>query len=146
MTMTTHPTTGITPACAGNTRPLPLRRSPSRDHPRLRGEYTRKDQYLPAYTGSPPLARGIRYLHQRARQEPGITPACAGNTYLSDLPVLASGDHPRLRGEYLKKQIRRHTAMGSPPLARGIRSKQRLRLPTSGITPACAGNTDTLVL
>ena len=37
---------GITPACAGNTPPIQLVRILYRDHPRLRGEYTKRIPYL----------------------------------------------------------------------------------------------------
>ena len=36
----------ITPACAGNTTTAETRRPGTRDHPRLRGEYTKKIPYL----------------------------------------------------------------------------------------------------
>ena len=36
----------ITPACAGNTSHVRVRTSATRDHPRLRGEYTKKIPYL----------------------------------------------------------------------------------------------------
>ena len=36
----------ITPACAGNTEPIKPRCDFKRDHPRLRGEYTKKIPYL----------------------------------------------------------------------------------------------------
>ena len=52
---------GITPACAGNTIPFERRITTFRDHPRLRGEYIRLNHRTTAHTGSPPLARGIRF-------------------------------------------------------------------------------------
>ena len=41
-----QPQTRITPACAGNTFPQPHLLVRHRDHPRLRGEYTKKIPYL----------------------------------------------------------------------------------------------------
>jgi len=51
--------TGITPACAGNTRTCSRVRKMNRDHPRLCGEYTPDDGYALREWGSPPLVRGI---------------------------------------------------------------------------------------
>ena len=71
---------GITPACAGNTFSDSARPRVTRDHPRLRGEYTYALYSIFAYWGSPPLARGIRFRHYTSSDSFGITPACAGNT------------------------------------------------------------------
>ena len=72
---------------------------------------------------------------------PGITPACAGNTYLNLAPYSRYRDHPRLRGEYLNIYPTDTAMQGSPPLARGIRFTQVPHSSGFGITPACAGNT-----
>ena len=55
--------------------------------------------------------------------------------------TMLSGDHPRLRGEYLLKIMRMQKEPGSPPLARGILCDLACVNAESGITPACAGNT-----
>ena len=111
----------ITPACAGNTHDRLQSALRSRDHPRLRGEYTVKRRFLSESPGSPPLARGIPLRLQKQSAARGITPACAGNTRDRGTPG--------------------GSARGSPPLARGIPSAGcSLRL-SCGITPACAGNT-----
>ncbi len=73
-----------------------------------------------------------------------ITPACAGNTEFFQTALVLVQDHPRLRGEYKIKKQYPLEMQGSPPLARGIRAAERWRQQTQGITPACAGNTDTL--
>ena len=52
------------------------------------------------YLGSPPLARGVQAMIYDIPDNNGITPACAGSTWV---PVSIGGgseDHPRLRGEY----------------------------------------------
>ena len=54
-----HFMTGITPACAGNTRFITKIRRVAWDHPRLRGEYLAASVDHYRHTGSPPLARGI---------------------------------------------------------------------------------------
>ena len=62
----------------------------------------------------------------------GITPACAGNT---------GWVHLFRCGEYVFRHTRRVPAIGSPPLARGIRRTLSETAAKTGITPACAGNT-----
>ena len=91
----------ITPACAGNTLKMDLIFSISRDHPRLRGEYSGLFFQFLEEAGSPPLARGIRYGYIPEEVRSGITPACAGNTPLDNARCRWTRDHPRLRGEYL---------------------------------------------
>ena len=141
MTMTTHPTTGITPACAGNTRHQLRHGAESGDHPRLRGEYHFRRNCSNSSRGSPPLARGIPYTVATQSDPLGITPACAGNTPSRPPPTPGMWDHPRLRGEYGRLRIFTSTFMGSPPLARGIHLFADSLRPGAGITPACAGNT-----
>ena len=92
--------------------------------------------------GSPPLARGIRLFQFLDRTERGITPACAGNTIIVIQYWKFRLDHPRLRGEYGSRRLYALGFRGSPPLARGILSVGSLILLSSGITPACAGNTN----
>ena len=50
---------GITPACAGNTSLRRLSKRSSRDHPRMRGEYSDAEYSWTIDQGSPPHARGI---------------------------------------------------------------------------------------
>ena len=50
---------GITPACAGNTSTMTGWANVTRDHPRMRGEYTELLRYITGVAGSPPHARGI---------------------------------------------------------------------------------------
>ena len=71
---------GITPAYAGNTPFSALSLLPSRDHPRLRGEYASIPRYENPCLGSPPLTRGILQHDRSSDRYRGITPAYAGNT------------------------------------------------------------------
>ena len=132
---------GITPACAGNTYQVYVKASMAKDHPRLRGEYRDEIRRFLGQEGSPPLARGIRQRMKRAVFRSRITPACAGNTLPSVAALPASGDHPRLRGEYRRSRLSKRLQRGSPPLARGIPIKTETMCSQSRITPACAGNT-----
>ena len=107
----------------------------------MRGEYRSNNTSKRVLLGSPPLARGIRIVCVHIIIDPGITPACAGNTgfFLPWLPP--KRDHPRLRGEYYLIVHKYLPIPGSPPLARGIRAYQSVNGYRSRITPACAGNT-----
>ena len=137
---------GITPACAGNTDLRERISTVYKDHPRLRGEYVSTRPCQTVDRGSPPLARGILLSTAAFYDYYRITPACAGNTYLFNYSAIIPEDHPRLRGEYADKFFKDLSTLGSPPLARGIRSNTKQNGDTSGITPACAGNTFLMIL
>ena len=112
----------ITPACAGNARtgiPDKLNRW---DHPRVCGEYLIKFSMTSSSRGSPPRVRGIRRCRCSNGPVYRITPACAGNTPCRQRHRHHWRDHPRVCGEYRKRNIL---------LGKG-----------TGITPACAGNTE----
>ena len=111
------------------------------NHPRLRGEYRELQVSGCPIAGSPPLARGIRISSFQFGMMSRITPACAGNTGFMLYQLLFVGDHPRLRGEYYSQRTERQRQQGSPPLARGIPWDDNVSVASSGITPACAGNT-----
>ena len=110
----------------------------------MRGEYIHFAVLSLLHLGSPPLARGILTQCFHPPSQSRITPACAGNTsfFPSESPWLQ--DHPRLRGEYGRMTIRNHFTQGSPPLARGIQQQAHMGTQYHGITPACAGNTQSL--
>ena len=110
----------------------------------MRGEYKRTIQESLKYPGSPPLARGILPYISAGLYKSRITPACAGNT--STLPFYRCSiwDHPRLRGEYSLNVSILHLKVGSPPLARGILRSFHRNHRGCRITPACAGNTQSL--
>ena len=91
---------GIIPACAGNTsRSAPSCRG-TRDHPRLRGEHGSSGGSEAAVAGSSPLARGTLPSGSEMNDDPGIIPACAGNTLQPSNARRRGWDHPRLRGEH----------------------------------------------
>ena len=131
---------GITPACAGNSWRSGFQPVSAWDHPRLRGEQydARWDRY--SKWGSPPLARGTASRPPPYRLPQGITPACAGNSSMPSISGAIMWDHPRLRGEQDRHNCSAYFAMGSPPLARGTVGVQRPVWWGRRITPACAGN------
>ena len=91
----------ITPACAGNTWTGTRAAKLDRDHPRVCGEYSAHCEKVPHHGGSPPRVRGILTKRHNGPLSSGITPACAGNTYVRFAKVGYEGDHPRVCGEYL---------------------------------------------
>ena len=93
------------------------------------------------YSGSSPLARGLRLAAVAQDRVLRIIPARAGFT--DDFKELKkfTTDHPRSRGVYSTSQRSVERSMGSSPLARGLRSLASLRRGTSGIIPARAGFT-----
>ncbi len=134
-------TPGITPACAGSTTSHCRTLVGQADHPRVRGEHTcdlPEDRWPP---GSPPRARGARWVRRRHRGVGGITPACAGSTFEPATHGLGIGDHPRVRGEHFDVIAASRPRVGSPPRARGAQVRLRVRRRNLRITPACAGST-----
>ena len=129
----------ITPACAGNTVFFFISAIGEEDHPRLRGEYSRKCPTNHILRGSPPLARGIPIKAKITRSSSRITPACAGNTSGFSGFCSSCKDHPRLRGEYKERAKKSRPSWGSPPLARGIPPTITNVEPISGITPLARG-------
>src|SRR5690606_33501376 len=89
----------LTPACAGRTRELNAMVVTLAAHPRLRGEDWAPITCQPGGIGSPPLARGGPVHPGRQEMRRGLTPACAGRTWISRSPTPTGTAHPRLRGE-----------------------------------------------
>ena len=131
----------IIPACAGSTRTPPRPATPSRDHPRMRGEHLEGTLRMRGSEGSSPHARGAPRPRAPRAHRLGIIPACAGSTF-QRLPGEAHWrDHPRMRGEhgFLGPGGRRR--LGSSPHARGAPSRHIRVLQGIRIIPACAGST-----
>ena len=111
------------------------------DHPRLRGVYSSARQLRGHMFGSSPLARGLRRIVLAADEAHGIIPACAGFTTPQTLLGRTVGDHPRLRGVYIRVQLDVWQTYGSSPLARGLHSRLNVNPDPTRIIPACAGFT-----
>lgn len=109
--------------------------------PRLRGEYNRANLSPHQRRGSSPLARGIPSTNAFFGAPQRIIPACAGNTKSDKYCQNLYWDHPRLRGEYLRSEMKLVASQGSSPLARGILISPVDSIATPGIIPACVGNT-----
>ena len=117
-----------------------------RDHPRLRGEHLKRQKTAWSRTGSPPPTRGTPYIIDELRENTGITPAYAGNTYRLQRSESLQRDHPRLRGEHCLSWKAYPCDPGSPPPTRGTHLKNEFCFTEARITPAYAGNTIVLFL
>ena len=111
----------ITPADAGKTLPLRLKRAMLRDHPRRCGENLIVLRVKLTQAGSPPQVRGK--LRSKCNH------------------VNAPPDHPRRCGENLHFAGEFKIRQGSPPQVRGKRIGGLKLQPTFRITPAGAGKT-----
>ena len=111
----------ITPACAGKTSANSTR--------------------CANWPGSPPHARGRHGKTYGAKKKCRITPACAGKTSVEDAIEGMFEDHPRMRGEDMRKPYTMALRRGSPPHARGRHVTIQHVLLGRRITPACAGKT-----
>ena len=130
---------GITPACAGKSITGLASMIAAKDHPRVRGEKRPHLFALLVDYGSPPRARGKAVFLRVYVAACGITPACAGKSILSNKSHHETSDHPRVRGEKLRRYAPPVFRLGSPPRARGKAGPSRWRPAESRITPACAG-------
>ena len=131
--------TGITPACAGKSDGRQERDQPDEDHPRVCGEKLRPSHPSAQRPGSPPRVRGKEAGDERRDGGAGITPACAGKSYLLAFMAQGRWDHPRVCGEKVVPIKSLTVVLGSPPRVRGKEFGSMLYCSPSGITPACAG-------
>ncbi len=75
----------ITPACAGKTSPSCSDCKDCRDHPRVCGKDFMNTRIKNTKIGSPPRVRERRARFMIHSVVLGITPACAGKTYLNSI-------------------------------------------------------------
>ena len=137
---------GIIPACAGNTNARKRWRCVRRDHPRVCGEHLTQHVEAVEAAGSSPRVRGTLSRASTATSWSRIIPACAGNTCRSGNAAPSRRDHPRVCGEHnlIKSFVDGKT--GSSPRVRGTPRTNRPHNLMPGIIPACAGNTQSLLL
>ena len=115
--------------------------SPSRAHPRWRGEDVIEANSAPRAPGSSPLARGGRKYICLATDGVRLIPAGAGRTRGPFLPSWAGTAHPRWRGEDTFLGEPDFPELGSSPLARGGRRRDVHVIAVPGLIPAGAGRT-----
>ena len=90
---------------------------------------------------SPPPTRGTLTKYALISSTLGITPAYAGNTELPTGKTNRKPNHPRLRGEHIKKACKSLYSVESPPPTRGTPPIRTKKVAFTRITPAYAGNT-----
>ena len=96
-------TEGIIPAHAGSSPAAGRRHRCGRDHPRVCGEQTLRQQDAEAYVGSSPRVRGAALEKLLISGMPGIIPACAGSRSSLRQTATRPWDHPRVYGEQFTK-------------------------------------------
>ena len=118
---------GITPACAGTTRPNQFQMPPLQDHPRVCGNHGFLYYDGIEETGSPPRVR------EPLRSGPlrvgchGITPACAGTTLPGSFVLPSPRDHPRVCGNHFYLSEADTERLGSPPRVREPQIKDPIK-------------------
>ena len=132
---------GITPACAGTTSLMFVGRTYQRDHPRMCGDHLIHNSSNTFPQGSPPHVRGPLRPVALGPFSHGITPACAGTTFLMTKNLETPWDHPRMCGDHWERDMSLVTREGSPPHVRGPPPALFMSFLGLGITPACAGTT-----
>ena len=91
--------------------------------------------------GSSPHTRGARLPLGAPAWAAGIIPAYAGSTRLSGSDGDRGGDHPRIRGEHVRRQKNDPAWHGSSPHTRGAPTAPCPAPRNGGIIPAYAGST-----
>ena len=142
-----HPThrqwasAGLIPAHAGKTEIRRSRRRGRRAHPRSRGENALASTLAASVGGSSPLTRGKPNDGRGERVEVRLIPAHAGKTGFKAVDDIASGAHPRSRGENHTSRPLSLKPSGSSPLTRGKPWAACTGGRGSGLIPAHAGKT-----
>ncbi len=131
----------IIPARAGFTGPMGSCRWSAGDHPRSRGVYAAAGPGSVGVGGSSPLARGLPARGWDLGPRRRIIPARAGFTGGYGVRCPPHQDHPRSRGVYDLADRLSPMAVGSSPLARGLRWLREHDYYIEGIIPARAGFT-----
>ena len=132
----------ITPACAGKSPIAGFLLIMQRDHPRMCGEKASALAAFAAVSGSPPHVRGKGHRPPMLHPATGITPACAGKSTWQLPTTTTQRDHPRMCGEKCSRCCVWRNTIGSPPHVRGKAVGGLFGDSSGGITPACAGKSE----
>ena len=109
----------LIPAHAGKTDVPSTAATPSRAHPRSRGENSPTGGATVSSEGSSPLTRGKLYPSVQFRALRGLIPAHAGKTRSTASSTRSPPAHPRSRGENRCACLGVRVVPGSSPLTRG---------------------------
>ncbi len=96
-------------------------------------------QELIGNSGSPPRVREKVGIVVSLLYTSGITPACAGKSFIADEPNDIDEDHPRVCGKKKSFKSLLLGILGSPPRVREKVNPHHNVPCFIGITPACAG-------
>ena len=132
---------GLIPTHARNTCCPDSSPSPTRAHPRPRGENTYVVTPWCYAEGSSPLTQGKPQVTVEGTVEEGLIPAHAGKTLHNPAHRSASTAHPRSRGENIYGVIAAVADWGSSPLTRGKHHEPLVAAALLRLIPAHAGKT-----
>ena len=97
---------------------MKLEKYSSKDHTRVCGKNSSESGRMRVELGSPPRVREKRPCPTRRVWNVRITPACAGKTCRFCSCTRCQGDHPRVCGKNIPKNIQDGVNTGSPPRVR----------------------------
>ena len=113
------PACRIIPAYAGSTHADPRPVSSGGDHPRIRGEHSMSFREVGTLVGSSPHTRGAPLASWPWTSGRRIIPAYAGSTGPGPSEGIPMSDHPRIRGEHIRRLSADVYTGGSSPHTRG---------------------------
>ena len=111
--------TRFIPACAGNSRPIRVKKYRGTVHPRVCGEQSFRSAEACSTSGSSPRVRGTALLRVPDDSGCRFIPACAGNRQVLTLGRFAPAVHPRVCGEQRSGHWITDIGIGSSPRVRG---------------------------
>ena len=135
----------LIPAYAGKTHGTAPRSLKSSAHPRVCGEnfYGSLETFF--VLGSSPRMRGKPGDHAACTSHAGLIPAYAGKTPSGGVSGGLVPAHPRVCGENAVIFRNGSRILGSSPRMRGKQTPDVTALPVSGLIPAYAGKTSSLL-
>ena len=129
----------LIPACAGKTVFGCGIHARARAHPRVCGENTSIDKFIPQRLGSSPRVRGKLNMSIFVSLAKGLIPACAGKTRVPVHAAQWSAAHPRVCGENVGGANGADAPEGSSPRVRGKLQEFREASERSGAHPRVCG-------
>ena len=129
----------FTPVCTGKTRGRGQRFFVRTVHPRVHGEDSAQSAESMTTVGSPPCARGRPWQKAPRASWRRFTPVCTGKTMCTTRATAGFTVHPRVHGEDLFIGTDGRRLHGSPPCARGRRSRRHRRADGFPVHPRVHG-------
>ena len=139
--VTSHRSGRLTPAGAGSTFGSARVTAAAQAYPRRCGEHSAVKPRTDILDGLPPQVRGAPVQRSYRCRRPGLTPAGAGSTGLSQPAASKQWAYPRRCGEHLVVRVIKVPNPGLPPQVRGAPNCEGVEKEAGGLTPAGAGST-----